>query len=244
MTSRADGLITYTERGAEYWRRRGFPKDRVIPYYNTIDVEELRRAAAEISETQLIEHRRKLRLNGKHVLLFSGRLYAEKKVDFLLRAFAHLKKSCSNVGLLIIGDGEERDRLQRSAKELELQDVHFLGEIVHLKDTVAYFALADLMVLPSMVGLAIAHGFALGLPIITTSAPGHGPEIDYLSEENGIITSTETYEYAHNIRSLLSSPQKLETMKRSALVHGDRLRLSCSVSRFVHGICSCYDAIP
>ncbi len=72
ITRRADGLITYTERGADYWRKHGFPADRVIPYYNTIDVEELRKARAEISETQLMELRSKLMLEGKHVLLFSG----------------------------------------------------------------------------------------------------------------------------------------------------------------------------
>lgn len=236
MTSRADGLITYTERGAEYWRRRGFPSDRVIPYYNTIDVEELRRAAAKIDETQLWELRRKLMLEGKHVLLFSGRLYAEKKVDFLLRAFARLKQSCSNVALLIIGDGEERDRLQRLAKELELQDVHFLGEIVDVKDTVAYFALADLMVLPSMVGLAIVHGFALGLPMITTSAPGHGPEIEYLSKENGVMTRLDICDYAGALEMLVSSHQERATMKLAALSKGDELLLLYSVRRFIDGI--------
>jgi glycosyltransferase involved in cell wall biosynthesis len=244
MTSRADGLITYTERGAEYWRRRGFPKDRVIPYYNTIDVEELRRAAAEISETQLIEHRRKLRLNGKHVLLFSGRLYAEKKVDFLLRAFAHLKKSCSNVALLIIGDGEERDRLQRSAKELELQDVHFLGEIVDLKDTVAYFALADLMVLPSMVGLAIVHGFALGLPMITTSAPGHGPEIEYLSNNSGVITDHHEAALSGAIQHIVNHPAGLDRMRKSALAQADKLSLDRSVDRFIQATSKIFTLSP
>ena len=44
MIRRADGLITYTATGADYWRKQGLPEDRVIPYYNTIDVEGLRKA--------------------------------------------------------------------------------------------------------------------------------------------------------------------------------------------------------
>ena len=44
MTRRADGLITYTAGGADYWRKQGLRENRVIPYYNTIDVEGLRKA--------------------------------------------------------------------------------------------------------------------------------------------------------------------------------------------------------
>lgn len=236
MTRRADGLITYTERGADYWRKQGFPNDRVFPYFNTIDIEELRRSASEISDAQRVELRRKLKLEGKHVLLFSGRLYAEKNVDFLLRSFALLKQSFPDVALLIIGDGEERDRLQQITKRLELKNVHFLGEIVNPKDACVYFSLADMMVLPSSIGLAIVHGFAFGLPMVTTSAPGHGPEIEYLSEANGIITKFEIREYASALGMLMSSPSRLGAMKHAALSKGNELGLRHSVHRFVAGI--------
>ena len=236
MTRRADGLITYTTRGAEYWRQQGFPESRVIPYGNTIDVEGLRKAGAEISQQQRMELKRKLGLEGKYVLLFSGRLYAEKKVDFLLKAFAVLKKSYPDVALLIIGDGEERDNLEQMAKQLDRHDVYFLGELVDSKETAAYFSLADLLVIPGAVGLAIVHGFAFGLPLITTDSPGHGPELDYLSRDNGAMTRIDSSQYAETIGALLSSPQKLDAMKRSAMAQGDALDLPYSVRRFADGI--------
>jgi glycosyltransferase involved in cell wall biosynthesis len=236
VTRRGDGLLTYTERGADYWRARGVPDGWARPYYNTIDVEELRRAQAGLSETQRRDLRRKLMLEGKRVLLFSGRLYADKKVDFLLRAYAHLKSCFPDVGLLILGDGEERDRLQQLAKALELQDVHFLGEVVNPKDTAGYFSLADLMVIPGLVGLAIVHGFAFGLPLITTDFPGHSPELEYLTENNGIMTAMDTQEYAKTLEMLLSSPERLEAMKHSAMAKGDELQLGRSVHRFIDGM--------
>lgn len=236
LTRRADGLITYTEGGADYWRKQGLPKGRVVPYYNTIDVEGLRKAGAEITEQQIITLRHQLGLHGKRVLLFSGRLYAEKKVDFLLRAFAVLKKTYPDVGLLIIGGGEERSNLERLAQQLALQDVHFLGEIVGPKETAAYFSLADLMVLPSLVGLAIVHGFAFGLPLQTTDSPGHGPELDYLSDKNGVMTRHDIFQYAEAIASLLSFPDRLEAMKHAAMAQGDELGLAHSARRFVDGI--------
>jgi len=236
MTRRAEGLITYTAAGADYWRKQGLPEDRVIPYCNTIDVEGLRKAGSEIPKEQLMELSHKLGIEGKRVLLFSGRLYAEKKVDFLLRAFALLKKSYPDVALLIIGDGEERVNLQQSAKQLELQDVHFLGERVDPKDTAAYFSLADLMVIPGLVGLAIVHGFAYGLPLVTTQHDFHSPEIEYLSADNGVISKHHVSQYAEVIASLLSLPHKLEAMKLAAMAQGDELKLHYSVRRFVDGI--------
>lgn len=234
MTRRADGLITYTERGAEYWRKRGFPENRVKAYCNTIDVEELRKVAEEISEQQRLDIRRRLLLEGKHVLLFSGRLYADKKLDFLLRAFALLKRTRLDVSLLIVGDGEERDRLQQLAKTLELHDAHFLGEILNAKDAAAYFAIADLMVVPSLVGLVIVHGFAFGIPMITTNAPGHGPEIEYLSKDNGEATDYSEDAFAKAIGDVLSHSSRYEQMRKAAWAQADKLRIERSVGLFLH----------
>ena len=236
MTCRADGVLTYTARGAEYWRRQGLPENRVAPYNNTIDVEELREAKVNIDEHQLARLRQRLKIEGKRVLLFSGRLYAEKKVDFLLLSYALLKKSYPDVALLIIGDGEERNTLEQSAQQRELQDVHFLGSVVDPQSTAAYFSLADLLVIPGVVGLAIVHGFAFGLPLVTTDTPGHGPELDYLSETNGVMTEPDILQYAESIKALLTAPLKLESMKQAARAQGDALYLPLSVNRFVTGV--------
>jgi len=236
MTRRAEGLITYTAAGADYWRKRGLPEGYVIPYYNTIDVEGLRKAGAEIPKGQLMELSRKLGIEGKRVLLFSGRLYAEKKVDFLLKAFALLKKSYPNVALLIIGDGKERAKLEQVAKQLELRDVHFLGELVDSKETAAYFSLADLMVIPGLVGLAIVHGFAYGLPLVTTQHDYHGPEIEYLSTDNGIITKHDEEDLSKAIAPLFINQRRYETMCTAATQSAERLLLSPSAQRFVRAI--------
>lgn len=241
MTRRADGLITYTAGGMDYWRKQGLRENRVIPYYNTIDVEGLRKARAEISEQQLMKLRHTLGLEGKRVLLFSGRLYAEKKVGFLLRAFAILKKTYPAVGLLIIGSGEERTNLERLAIKLDLRDTHFLGEIVDPKETAAYFSLADLMVIPGLVGLAIVHGFAYGLPLITTKHNFHSPEIEYLSTDNGIITGHDEEDLSEAIALLFADQCRYETMCAAASQSAEHLLLHRSAQRFTSAICSLAD---
>jgi len=204
-------------------------------------VEGLRKARAEISEQQLMKLRHNLGLEGKRVLLFSGRLYAGKKVELLLRAFAILKKTYPAVGLLIIGSGEERTNLERLAIQLDLRDAHFLGEIVDPKITAAYFSLADLMVIPGLVGLAIVHGFAYGLPLITTKHSFHSPEIEYLSTDNGIITEHDEEDLSEAIASLFADHCRYKTMCTAANQCAERLLLHPSAERFTRAIYSLAD---
>lgn len=236
MTKHADGLITYTEGGADYWRRKGLPAGRVRPYYNTIDVDGFRAAAAKVSEEKLKQARGALGLDGARVLLFSGRLYAEKRVDFLLRAFARLQQSRSNTALLIVGDGPERHTLEALRNELRLRHVHFFGACTEPGLLGVYFGLAEMLVIPGLVGLAIVHGFAHGLPLVTTDYPAHSPEIEYLTPETGVMTTQEVDAYAAAIEALLKSPDRLKAMRDGAMRQGDRLRLGASVGRFLAAV--------
>ena len=144
--------------GADYWRKQGLPEGRVIPYYNTIDVEGLRKAGQRSAKDRYgTSH--KLGIARKAGSACSQAVCMRKKSGLSLEGICLLKKSYPDVGLLIIGDGEERetwnDRLSNLAPRCA-----FLGRDCGSKDTAAYFSLADLMVIPGLVGLAIVHGFA------------------------------------------------------------------------------------
>lgn len=237
MTRRGDGLITYTEGGVDYWRRRGLAPDRVVAYRNTVDVDMLRREAGSVGEERVQEIRQRLGLQDKRVLLFCGRLYRDKQVDFLLRAVSRLQQRGAPVGLLILGDGPERPCLERLAETLRLDDVHFLGEIVEPSESCVYFRMADLLTIPGLVGLAIVHGFAFGLPLATTMHGYHSPEIEYLSDErNGMMTPHDEVQYADRIGAILNAPARLAAMRRAATARGAELRLADSVRRFLQGI--------
>lgn len=236
MVPRSSGLITYTEGGAEYWRKRGLPTDRVIPFLNTLDIEGLRESVDSSSTERILTIKKQLGLEGKRVLLFSGRLYREKKVDFLLRAIALLQRNHLDVALLILGDGPERKSLERLSAEMKLQSVYFLGEIVEPERTNPYFLMSELLVIPGLVGLAIIHGFTFGLPLVTTRHHLHSPEIEYLSDENGVMTEHEEAVYAEELGKLLSSPVRLESMRKKAWSRADQLLLPQSVERFIKGV--------
>jgi glycosyltransferase involved in cell wall biosynthesis len=120
------------------------------------------------SEKQMNILREKLRLEGKKIILYVGRLEKRKNVDILIKAFAQIKRD--DVCLLIIGDGESRPYLEKLCKQLELRNVYFLGRIERDK-LPPYYRLCTVFVYPTARepwGLAINEAMQFGKPVIAT----------------------------------------------------------------------------
>lgn len=123
--------------------------------------------------------RKKLGLEGKDVILFSGRLTGQKGVFHLLRALQLVKKNMSNFVLLLAGDGPQEQMLRELSSRLGIQqDVVFLGKISH-KDMPDLYSVADIFVLPSLSESfpnVMLEAMAMRKPIIITKV-GVVPEI-------------------------------------------------------------------
>jgi glycosyltransferase involved in cell wall biosynthesis len=104
-----------------------------------------------------------------------GRLVPWKQVDGLIEALNEI----SELGLVVVGDGPERPRLERIAQELGVSGrVYFAGQRSK-KETLSLMAACDLFVLNSTYeGLphTVLEAMALGLPVIAT-AVGGTPEV-------------------------------------------------------------------
>jgi glycosyltransferase involved in cell wall biosynthesis len=113
---------------------------------------------------------------AKRTILAVGRLEPEKGFDTLLPAFAELvHKRGLDLNLLILGDGEERARLEELARRLEVSDRVFMPGFQD--NPYPFFAPAEVFVLSSRwegLGLVLLEAMALGLPVISTDCP-HGP---------------------------------------------------------------------
>lgn len=99
-----------------------------------------------------------------------ARLVAVKAHDVLLQAAARARGDAPV--LLLVGDGPERDELQRLAARLGLARVRFLGARADVGDILAA---ADVAVLASRdegLPLALLEAMAHGLPIVATTVGG------------------------------------------------------------------------
>jgi glycogen synthase len=87
-------------------------------------------------------------VHGKTVLAFMGSLYAYEGVDTLMRAFDLMAEHRSDLTLLIIGDGPEREALQKLHTQMRHAGrIHLAGTLPH-QDACACYAVCDAIVLP------------------------------------------------------------------------------------------------
>jgi D-inositol-3-phosphate glycosyltransferase len=104
------------------------------------------------------------------VVLFGGKLTAIKGVDVLLRA-AHVYSQIDERPMtLIAGAGDAGEELERTARELELDSVHFLGHQSH-EQMVLLYNIADIVAIPSRVEsfpLVAMEALACGTPIVAS----------------------------------------------------------------------------
>jgi phosphatidylinositol alpha-1,6-mannosyltransferase len=108
---------------------------------------------APIPPERVIERHR---LHGRRVLLTVGRVTRRgryKGYEVVIRALARIRAALPNVVYVIVGDGDDRPRLEGVARELGLGDaVQFAGDV---EDAwlPAYYRSCDLFVMPSRVRL-------------------------------------------------------------------------------------------
>lgn len=122
-------------------------------------------------------------------LVFMGRLVAWKAVDVTLAALAEARARGLDVTLDVLGDGPERDSLERLAVELGLEGaVHFQG-FRPQSECVETLQNAGALILNSVYecgGAVVLEAMSLGKPVI---ASDWGGPADYLDASTGLLVS-------------------------------------------------------
>ncbi|HET7485759.1 MAG TPA: glycosyltransferase [Solirubrobacterales bacterium] len=142
---------------------------------------------AELPGALRAESRGELGLDTEEVLLvFVGRLVPIKRLDVLLGAFARARESEPRLRLAVVGDGEERSRLEGQAAELGIAaGVRFLG---YRRELHPIFAAADLALLSSDnegTPVSLIEAAAAGLPAAATDVGGVREVV--VEEETGML---------------------------------------------------------
>jgi glycosyltransferase involved in cell wall biosynthesis len=145
-------------------------KGHVKFWRNGLDLDRLKPASAD----QRAAARAELSLpDGAFVMLTASRLATWKRVDRAIRALPKVRSWIPAAMLVVVGDGEERARLESLARALRVDDaVRFVGAVpqadvvryMHAAD--AFLAIADL----SNVGNPLLEAMACGACIVAVDA--------------------------------------------------------------------------
>ncbi len=110
----------------------------------------------------------------KTMVLFVGRLEEQKGIDILIDVIRRINRSeiSNKVEFTIIGDGPERERIERFAKEEK--NLNYLGEIPRSEVIKNYFR-HDLLLVPSRwetFSYVTLEAQFCGLPVVAFNIPG------------------------------------------------------------------------
>jgi glycosyltransferase involved in cell wall biosynthesis len=201
-TRKADQLIVPSRHLARWIAQWGVSEERIAIIHNALEPFD-RIQPAEVP------------LQTPVKVVTVGRLIPLKRVDKVMEAVA----KCAGVGLVIVGDGSERQRLEELVPVYGLANrVYFAGQR-STAETLALMAACDLFVLNSTHEAfphVLLEAMSLGLPAIVTAVGGIS-EIVKDGENGRLIPPAAEGMLCGVLSKLLSSP-----LERRRLTSGAR----------------------
>ena len=159
-----DAIVALSEGQRALLIESGLDPERIVVIPNAVDTDRFSPGRSSLRAS----------LNARFVVVYMGRLDAEKRVPHLARSFLGQGWGDDHV-LLIAGGGTQRRQLQRVVAEQP--QIRLLGVITGVDERVDLLRAADVFVLPSTAeGLSIAllEAMSVGRAVIATDAGEDG----------------------------------------------------------------------
>lgn len=167
------------------------------------------------------------------LLLYVGRISAEKQVDALLRQFVAAQHLIPELHLAILGKGSQEAELRQLTEELHLSAaVHFCG-VVAYDEMPNWLAAADAFVTAStseVHPLTVIEAMAAGKPVVAIHSPGISDSVEsgitgYLAENADGLDAA--------IVALMNDPARTQAMGDNARRATERFDIHRTVAQTV-----------
>jgi glycosyltransferase involved in cell wall biosynthesis len=161
---------------------------------------------------------------GHRVIAYLGTLERARRIDFLLEAFAEVRKRVPDVILLLVGDATEiADRmwLKSMAAELEVDDAIVWTGWVSTWEAWTYLRHADIAVSVVPRGelfdcaspTKVIEYLALGLPVIANDQPDQHNVL--IESGAGLAVAMDVSAFSNAMVRILNDPMLAATMRKA-----------------------------
>jgi len=162
------------------------------------------------------KYKRRIASNNEKIVTHVSNFRKVKRIQDVLKIFKIINNSNPSK-LVLVGDGPERPKMERLARELEISDhVNFLG---NLKSTKEVLNISDLFILPSSsesFGLAALEALACGVPVISTNSGGIPEVVEH--GKSGFLSEAGNFkEMGQNALNIISDNQTHNQFKSNAI---------------------------
>lgn len=184
------------------------------------------------------ETRRQLGLPGDAFLVgWVGRMTAVKRTDLVVRVLRRLVDRGVDAHLLLVGDGPDRDGLERYAHELGvIRRCLFLG---YQEDVAPYYEAMDALLLPSVnegTPVSVIESLAAGRPAVATRVGGT-PDVVRDGVDGFLVDSDDADDLAARLAELAADPARRARMGASGR---ERVLERYAVDRLVDDVDALY----
>lgn len=161
----ANNFWTCNEKSNQWFYGKNIiKKKKIIVVNNAIDTKQFK-----FNKSVRDKYREDLGIKDKLVIGHVGRFHFQKNQLFLLDVFNEIQKKESNSILLLIGQGEDKEKIVNRIKELNLEKkVKLLG----IRDDINKLMCAmDVFLFPSLfegLGIVLIEAQATGLPVVSS----------------------------------------------------------------------------
>jgi glycosyltransferase involved in cell wall biosynthesis len=214
---KADHIIAVDDRIRDYAvKELGCPSSKITVVYNAVDTD----CFAPVSKTEQKQFKTALGFNAdEFVILVPRRLVLKNGVIYAVKSMTNIPYS--NVRLVLVGDGPERESVLKAA--VGDNRIIWAGALPHTQ-LAAYFKAADAIMVPSITSygvqeatsLAALEGMSCGKLVICTNVGGLK---QIVNEDRGLIVeegnpASIAAAVCRAIRNELSCP--IETLTKNA----------------------------
>jgi glycosyltransferase involved in cell wall biosynthesis len=188
--NQCDGFFCFGSQAADYLFQFGVSPGQILLRKNAVDNKALLNAYKKALPGRCNEQQR-LSLHPNN-FIFVGRLVEIKNLPLLLTCFAEARKQAVNNqewGLILLGDGVERERLVETIHTLNLTEQVSILPGRPWYRIPAILALSNVLVLPSRSepwGLVVNEAMACGLPVIVSDRCGCAADL-VQDDRNGFV---------------------------------------------------------
>jgi len=205
----SDAIAVYGEHVKAYLSSIGVAAEKVFVVSHAIDNAVYGRS---VSEPERIALRARFGLGERPIVLFVGRLETSKGPDVLLEAFGRVP---GEAVLAFVGAGSLEARLNRQARGLGIKDRVVFAGYQAPENMVAWYAIADMLVLPSVTvrqgsepwGLVVNEAMNQGIPVVASTAVGAAGGGLVQPGRNGLVVPERDAEaLAAELSRLLNDP--------------------------------------
>ncbi len=215
----ADAVIAANQFAYDGLARIGVAHERIHKLTPGVDLEQF---YPRSPNHELIE---KYGLKDKKVLLTVARLVPRKGHKVVLQALPKVLRENPNLKYLIVGEGPEKDQLQKLVEELGLQqEVVFVGDIPH--DQICdFYSLCDVFIMVNRLeaegdvesfGMVFTEANAMGKPVIGGKSGG-AIEAVLDSKTGFLVTPDSAEEVASRLLLLLQNEDLCKRMGTAGL---------------------------